>query len=847
MRAFFTVVKYIGQEESTDLLASPLRTGLERTGMLFQDVRYAVRVLAKNRAFTLVAVLSLAIGIGANSAMFSFADALLLRPMPVLRPNEVVTVQGKTSKDRSTNLSYLDYVDYRDRAKSFDGLVAYTVAPFGFAARPDALPQVKYGLMVSGNLFQAMGVEPALGRSFRPDEDQAPGRDAVVVLGYDFWMQQFAGDRAAIGKTVRLNGLDFTVIGVAPKDFTGMDQYLRLPLFVPLHMSPRLASDPKHNVLEGRDNRTLAVKGRLKPGAGIARAQAELEAIAKGLEQSYPATNRGQSVGVQTEFQSRVEDDPNDAALVGMLLTLSALVLLVACANVANLLLSRARARSREIAVRLAIGAGRIRLVRQLLTESLLIGVGGGLLGIAVAYGGISFLNQLQIPTELPISLTLKLDMRTLVFGLAGSVVSVLLFGMIPAFQTTRTDLVRSLKSADADSGGKHRIWGRNLLVVGQVAVSLVLLIMTSMMYRGFGRQLRAGPGFRTDHLLKMTFDPTLVKLTEAQAQQFFKQVVDRSALAPGVKSAALSSFMPMTPQQEGKTIVPEGFQFPQGKESASMISATVDEHYFDTMAVAIVSGRSFRASDSAASPKVAIVNEVLASKYWPNQDPVGKRFHLDNAQGPLVQIVGVAKTGKYIFISEPPLEFLYLPLSQNPKSRMTLIAQSAGDAQGLAAPLREVVRSIDPNQPIFDVRTMEDFYQTRAVKTPNLIVQTVGGMGMMGLLLAMVGLYGLVAYSVSRRTREFGIRMAIGAESVQVLSMVLRQGLRLSLAGIAIGLVMSLGAGRVLKVALGSVDSDPASFVIVPVVLLAVTMLAAYVPALRASRVAPMKALRWE
>jgi predicted permease len=317
--------------------------------------------------------------------------------------------------------------------------------------------------------------------------------------------------------------------------------------------------------------------------------------------------------------------------------------------------------------------------------------------------------------------------------------------------------------------------------------------------------------------------------------------------LTPGVKSAALSSTMPMMPPQEGKTIVPEGYQFPKGKDSVSLISDTVDEHYFDTMGVGIVRGRGFNASDSATSPRVAIVNEVLAAKYWPSQDPVGKRLHLDNAQGALVQIVGVAKTGKYIFISEPPLEFLYLPLSQNPKSHMTLIAQSEGDAQGLAAPLREVVRSIDPNQPIYDVRTMEDFYQTRAVQTTNLIVQTVGGMGIMGLLLAMVGLYGLVAYSVSRRTREFGIRMAIGAESRQVLTLVLRQGLWLSLAGIAIGLVISLGTGRVLQAALMSGENDPASFVVVSLVLLAVTTFAAYVPALRASRVAPMKALRWE
>ncbi|HLK64237.1 MAG TPA: ABC transporter permease [Bryobacteraceae bacterium] len=815
--------------------------------MLLQDIRYALRVLLKNRAFTLVAVLSLAVGIGANSAMFSFADGLMLRPLPVLHPNEVVTIHARTSKGPQVNLSYRDYVDYRDRNTTFDGLVAYSVVPFGFAPRTDALPQVKYGLMVSGNFFQAMGVVPAIGRGFRPDEDEVPGRDAVVVLGHDFWMQQFGGDPSAVGKTLQLNGLEFHIIGVAPEEFSGMDQYLRLALFVPIHISPRLASDPKNSVLESRDNRSLLVKGRLKPGVSIARAEAELQVIAKSLEQTYPETNRDQGISIRTELQARVEQSPPDATLVGMLLTLSALVLLVACANVANLLLSRARARSREIAVRLAIGAGRFRLVRQLLTESLVIGIGGGMLGLAVAYGAISFLNQVQVPSELPISLTFHLNARTLVFGITASLFSVILFGLIPAFHTTRTDLVRTLKAGDADSLGKQRLWGRNLLVVGQVAVSLVLLVLTSMLYRGFTRELKAGPGFRTDHLLLMSFDPSLVKFSEAQTQQFFKQLVDRAAAMPGVKSAALASVLPMFPVQDGRAIAPENYQFPKGKDAESMLSATVDNHYFETMDVKIVHGRAFGPADTASTPKVAVINEVVASKYWPNQDPVGKRFHLDDSRGPLVQVIGVAKTAKYLFISEPPLEYFYLPLSQNPKTHMSLVAQSVGDAQGLAAPLREAVRGIDANQPIYDVRTMEDFYQARAVKTPDMIVETVGAMGVLGLLLAMVGLYGLVAYSVSRRTREFGIRMAIGAERTQVLRMVMRQGLWLSLAGILIGLVLSQGARQVLNSAFGPGDAGPVTFVLVPAALLAVTLLAAFVPALRASRVPPMKALRYE
>jgi predicted permease len=400
-------------------------------GSLLQDIRFSFRMLLKHRTFTLVAVLSLAIGIGANSAMFSFADGLLLRPLPVRQASEVVTLQDTAAKREgsSDSLSYLDYVDYRAQNKSFAGLIAYTMVPFGFSQRPDALPQVKYGLLVSGNLFQVMGVQPLLGRDFRPDEDQVPGRDAVVILGYDFWQNQFNGDRAVIGRTVRLNGLDFTVIGVAPEKFIGLDGVFRDALFVPIHMSPSLAGNPQHNVLVGRDNRVLTVKGRLQPNVGIGQAQAEITALAKGLASTYPDTNHDRTVLVRTELQSRIDHDGVDAALVAMLLALSTMVLLVACANVASLLLSRARARSREMAVRLAIGAGRGRLVRQLLTESLFIGLAGGILSLAVARLGLVLVQRIQVPTDMPLVLDFQLDTRVLLFSLAASLASVLFFG----------------------------------------------------------------------------------------------------------------------------------------------------------------------------------------------------------------------------------------------------------------------------------------------------------------------------------------------------------------------------------------------------------------------------------
>jgi predicted permease len=815
--------------------------------MLLQDIRFAFRVLLKNPGFTLIAIVSLGLGIGANAVMFSLADALMLRPLPVAHPGDVVTVEGHTPTEPHGLVSYPDYVDFRDRSKNIQSLVAYTLTPFAFSASRDALPRIKYGLLVSGNFMSAMGLQPELGRAFRPDEDQVPGRDAVIILGHDFWMQQFAGDRSIVGRLVRLNGVDFTVIGVLPEKFTSMDQYFHAAALIPMAMSPRLARDPQHSARDGRDNRVLRVKGRLAAGVTMAQAQSELTSIGKGLEQTYPDTNRDHGVLLQTELQTRVNQDGADASLVSMLMALSALVLLVACANVANMLLSRSRARVREMAVRIAIGAGRFRLVRQLLTESLMIGLGAALMGVVFAYGGVLFLRQIEIPSDLPISFTFNIDGRLILFSLTLSIVSVLFFGLAPAISTSRTDLVPALKASDADASGKPRVWGRNLLVIAQVALSLVLLVVTAMMYRGFQHEFAAGVGFRTNHLVTMSFDPTLVRFSDSQTQQFYKQIVERSAAIPGVKSAALTLALPMSPTQNNIAIVPEGHVFPKGVVNDSVFGTTVDAHYFNTMGVAIVAGRGFRESDTADTPKVAVVNEALARKYWPKQDPIGKRFKLNDAKGPWVQIVGLTKTGKYLWIAEPPIEYVYLPLAQHFEAKMTLLAESTGDPTALVQPLREMVRSIDPNQPMYDVRTMEDFYRKRVVNTPNMIMEMVGSMGLLGLVLAMVGLYGLVAFSVSRRTREFGIRMAIGAQSADVLRTVLWQGLTLALGGIGIGLVLSIGAQRLVAATFLASAQDPAAYAIVPPLLLAVTLFAALIPALRASHIDPMKALRDE
>jgi predicted permease len=809
-------------------------------------------MLTASPGFASIAVLSLAIGVGANCAIFSFADALLLRPLPVARPGEIFTVGSMATVEAfgSSSLvsSYRDYVDIRDRSKSFDGLAAFTYLTAGFASDPKAVSKLKMGMLVSGNLFAVMGVEPTIGRAFRREEDQVPGRDAVVVLGRTMWEQEFGSDPAVLGRSVRINGGAFTVIGVAPPAFTGLDQYVRTDFFVPLMMSPRLISDPKAASLEARDARNLKLKGRLEAGVTQADAQTELTTIAADLERAYPDTNKNRRLTVRTELQARMAEDPPDATLIEMLSTLALAVLFVACANVAGLLTSRAPVRAREMALRLAIGAGRGRLVRQLVTESLLIAVAGGMLGLGIGYAGMTLFRQIELPTDLPILLSFQMDRRALLFSLVVAIASAVLFGLVPAIQATRADLTAVMKASDSVAPGRRRRWGRAVLVAGQVAVSVVLLVVAMFMYRGFRQQLASGPGYRTDHLLMMSFDTTLLRYTEAQSQQFFETVAERARAVAGVKSVTITTSVPMSNDSVGsETIVPEGFQFPVGKDSTTVLASRVDEYYFDTMALSMLRGRNFRADDSLDAPRVAIVNQQLAQHYWPNQDPIGKRFQLVDNNKTWVQVVGLAKTSKYIFIAEPPTEFVYFPHRQKKVQRMIMLAQSMGDPSSLVTPLREVVRGLDPNLPIYNIRTMDQFYRMRAVSIFNVLVTIVGAMGLMGLGLSIVGLYGLVAYAASRRTREIGIRMAIGAGRASVLRMVLRQGVVLALVGLVVGLVASVGAGALLRAAFPSGDNQRdlvAPLLVVPIVL-AVASLPTYIPARQASRINPMNALR--
>jgi macrolide transport system ATP-binding/permease protein len=825
--------------------------GLSFVENLLQDARFAFRSLRRTPGLTAFVVITLALGIGMTSATFSMVDALIFRPYPVPHAGDVVTLVSTTHDSAFDNFSYREYVDIRNKTTSYDGVIANAdMEAVGFSAEPGATPRVKGGMLVSGNYFHALGVEPRLGRGFREDEDQVPGRDAVVVLGPDFWKHEFASDPSVLGRTVRLNGTDFTVIGVAPETFPGMLTFGHPDFYMPLAMARVFSTNLQKNFFEDRDDRELSVKARLKPDTNLRQARNELAVLAKNFEGEYPKANRSRGAAVYTQFETRTREDENwKFGVIFVILALA--VLLVACTNVAGLLLSRARARTHEIAVRLALGAGRFRLVRLLLTESLILASLGGLAGIAIGYGVIEWFHtkdSIIFMTELPMAVPFQMDTRVLLASLVLATLSALLCGLAPALRSTRVDLMNALKSADVDVPGRKRMWGRNVLVVAQVSTSLMLLTASFLMARSFQRVLLSDTGFAKDHLLMVSFDPRLMQYNATQTRQFYKLLAERVREAPGVQSEALTQNVPLGQDDfDGVAFVPDGFQMPPDRENFNSTMDTVDEGYFETMGISLLRGRGFLASDTVDTPRVAIVNERFAKHYWPAGDALGKHIRLDSRTGTPVEIVGVAQTIKYQSTINPA-DFMYLPLAQHPIARMVLMLRSIGDPLQLVQSVKDVVRTLDPNLPMLQTRAYEDFYLNQAVRGPRIAIELVGAMGAVGLLLAIAGLYGLVAYNVSRRTREIGIRMALGAASSDVLRLVMGKGLVLVGMGTVIGLAMGFALEQLMNSMLFDAGGvDIVAYVIVVPLLFLVTLLAAYVPARRASRIAPTQALRYE
>jgi predicted permease len=745
------------------------------------------------------------------------------------------------------DLSFPDYEDVRERSRSFEGLTATRGLMASFVRRRDEPAQSRFGLAVSASFFDVLRVRPALGRAFLADEDRAAGRDAVVVLSHDTWSEAFAADPGIIGRDVHLAGRPFTVVGVAPEGFTGVEIYLRPAFYVPMAMLPALDPSASPDTLDRRDARSLRVMGRLQSGVSLSQASQDVERIARALQQEYPATNAGQSLTVRTEMEARLAEYAPLAALSAILIGLALAVLLVACANVAGLLTSRAPLRAREIAVRTAVGGGRVRLVRQLITESTLIALAGGVAGIAIGFAGIRSFQQFQIATDAGVRLSYELDRRALVVGLIVAALSALLSSAIPAWRSTRLhDLSSTLRNTTSPGSRTARLWGRHGLVASQIALTLVLLTVALAFYRAFEAEYGPGPGFRTDRILLTNLDPTLAKYELDRIDAFYRQLKERVTAIPGVRSVALTTFIPLNQDfQDRMTIVPEGFELPAGTTEITVAGAGVDEDYFATLGIPIVRGRGFEAGDTREAPRVAVISRGMGAQYWPGEDPLGKRIRVTGADAGWVQIVGVAEDVKFRLFTPASTPFLYLPRLQRRVTRSTLVASTDGASADVAAQVRAAIAETSRDVPILSMRTIESFYSSNVKNLNRVVVRTVAGMGVMGLALALIGLYGLTAYAVSRRTREIGIRMAMGARPASMLRMVLRQGALPSVAGVAAGVIASIGVGGLIQSLLPGTAADGVTYLLIVPAVAAVVTIAAYIPARSAARIDPLAALK--
>lgn len=815
---------------------------------VWQDVRHGVRMLAKNPTFSLIAIASIAIGVGANTAMFSVADGLILRPLALPDANALVMVSARTptGEVRNSDISYPDYADVRDRVRSFEGLVASHWLMASVTSGRDPSARGASGLAVSGNFFDVLGVQPALGRAFLPEEDRVGG-DAVVVLSHEAWTEQFGADTSLVGRQIRLTGQSFTVVGIAPEGFNGAEFFVAPAFYVPLAMLPVLDAGAPPDLLQHRDVRTLRVLGRLAPGTTLTQAAEEVALIARALRQQFPESNDGHSLLVRWERDARFSEFWPAAALSAILIGLAVAVLLVSCANVAGLLTSRAPVRAREMALRLAIGGSRQRLMRQMITETALLAAAGGVTGLALGYAGIRSFRQFQVVSDIGVTMSYELDGRALAVGFAVVAVSALLSSVVPAWRATRAaDLSNLLRHASAPASRTGRLWGRHGLVASQIALTLVLLTVALSFYRAFETEYGRGPGFRTDHLLLTTVDPGLARLDQRRGDAFYQRVTERVAAIPGVTAVAVTSFVPLSMDGgNAEPFVAEGATVAPGVESPTVAAARVDEGYLDTIGVPVVSGRGFRSSDTAETPRVAIVSRGMATRYWPGQNPLGKRIRLAGPEAAWTEVVGIAADIKFRLFTPKSVPFLYLPRRQNPSTRGTLVVRTAAGSDTVAAEVRSAVVEADREVPVLGMWTMEAFYHANSRNLNTVVVRTIAGMGAMGLTLALIGLYGLTAYAVSRRTREIGVRMAMGALPASVLRMVLRQATLPSAAGIGLGVVASVAVGGVLEGVFPNTGGDAVTFLLIVPAAMAVVALATFVPARRAATIEPLAALR--
>jgi putative ABC transport system permease protein len=818
---------------------------------VWQDLRHGVRLFARNPALTAICIVSIAFGTGANVAMFSMVDALLLRPLPIARPSSIVTVGTKVLRGTwyKNVESYRNFLDVRDRARSFAGLTAYTYETLAVATHAGEPSRMRYAAFVTNDFFDVLGVVPQMGRGFVSEEDGKSGRGASVVVSDAFWRGSLAADPAVIGRKIFVAGRPFTIVGVTPASFTGLEPYITDSVFLPIGMLPHVAVGAARvlpDVLDARDARILTIKGRLRDGTSMEDAQSELTTISRDLERAYPDTNRNQPLVIETELEYKYETRPLDASLTIVLTLLAVAVLGVACANVAGLLTSRAPVRAREMSLRLAIGASRGRLIRQLLTECVLIAIGGGLAGLAVGRVGIALLRQIPLPTEVITLPAFDLDARNFLFSLAVAMATALLVGLGPSFATTRVDLAGSLKTSDRGNVA-GRLNARSALVAIQVALSLVVLTLAVFAFQTFKRIMDRGPGFRTTNVAKVTVDAGQNGYRGADAAQFFTRLLEGARAIPGVTSASIASGMPLSIFRSAP-IVREGERVLPGETPPEVWISSIDDDFFRTLDSPLLAGRFFDTKDDASAAPVAIVNDTLARHYWLGADPIGKRVRILEPGGRLVEVVGVVATTTLGFPGELPQNGIYVPYRQRPASQMVLMVSTAGDSAPVVRPLIDAVHHVDRDVPIYDAQTIETYYGQRVTGFGVVMLRMVGAMGLMGMVLTMVGLYGLVSYSVSRRTRELGIRIAIGATYARIMTMILRQGMAPALAGVVVGLALSSVTVRYMNrlVPFAHHVNAGTYYIAVPT-LIVVALGAAFVPARRAALVNPTEALRCE
>ena len=809
---------------------------------ILQDIRYGLRMIAKAPGFTLLATLALALGICANTTIFSLINGLILRPLTGVRgPEQLAAV---FTSDYSSGLyggsSYPDYVDLRDQADVFESLAAFDQTVLNASGENEA--ERLRGFVVTGNYFDVLGVRAQLGRTLQPSDDQSADA-APVVISDSLWQRRFGADPATVGKTLRLNDRLYTIVGVTEPSFRGLR--LGLPPEFWLSTSPDFTRGR-------RDDRGIQLIGRLKPGVTVAQAQTQLTTIAARLAQAYPETNLGtidrpnepRPMTVVRESRLGPEAQIAIKRVSLLLFAVVGLVLLIACANVANLLLARASARRREIAVRLALGASRRRLIRQLLTESFLLALLGGVAGLLATQWTVRLLPQF-FPANDANGLDLSVDWRVLVFTLGVSLLTGLLFGLAPALQATRLNLLPALKNeVSVYSQRRRRIALRDVLVIAQLAMSLVLLVSAGLFVRSLRQALTFDPGFATDNLLTASLETRGARLNEQQGEEFFQQTLERVNSLPGVQSATLSMIVPLTGGGNRRMITLEGYQR-QPNEDTELNTNTIGLNYFTTMGIPIVAGRDFDKQDRKGSPLVVIVNEELARRYY-GGNAVGKRLQI-GSNVPSREIVGVARTAKYRNLREPSLPFIYIPFGQEYQTGMTLMVRTKGDPEEIVGSLHNEMRALNRDVPLFSVQTMSERIggQLAADRMIAVLLSVFGGGA---LLLAAIGIYGVMGYAVVQRTHEIGIRLALGAEQRDILRLIVGQGMVLIAIGAGIGLAVALAATQVLKSLLFGVSAtDPLTFASVIVVLVGVALLACYLPARRATKVDPLEALRYE